>query len=512
MKYTESNTVINAELMMPRSSYDPETYFEFTIEGKNTYSKDIYYEILINHGDPHGTRKTRLDDKFLRFRLEEIVDDEVTPVIEEGTYEEISNTKIWVNTIKANTKTKTSIKYRLYMWITDEVNISASGDYTNEKWNNDVFASIKVSVNGDFEEKKVTSDIGTEVIKATLGKTNGIIAVSDSNQKVTSESEDIREYRYSGTRVNNYVYFNCEEGELQNADNCEKWRIIGVFEDENGAEHLKIVKNEVLEYSDFPETYTVNGTEYKIKTTTSNNSVYWNNNKIGYNNNWATAGLQYWLNSEHDDTETQGYLSNLKISAKSMIEEKAKYYLGAVTYVYTVENGYIVVDSGIRDTPNEAYKNERTTECTGGKGPSTNSSKSAVEGNNSCRVWANNSAIWEGSIALLYPSDFGYSADSSYWDTILDETFRSSASVKSWLQMGANHKSYEWLLSPASNGTERVFYWVYDGIWNWSYLSAVDVDFEDSKAFSVRPCLYLKSEVKIVKGDGTEKNAYQLEI
>ncbi len=235
MKYTESNTVINAELMMPRSSYDPETYFEFTIEGKNTYSKDIYYEILINHGEEHETRKTRLDDKFLRFRLEEIVGDEVTPVIEDGTYEEIDNTKIWVNTIASNTKTKTSIKYRLYMWITDEVSIGdiEGADYSSKVWNNDVFASIKVSVNGDFEEKSV----GISLYKTIKEKINDSNSITDTDGTIYLSG--------SNETINfNYIWYS---GKL--------WRIVAINPDET----IKIITQDLMGSLHWNETSTYEG-------------------------------------------------------------------------------------------------------------------------------------------------------------------------------------------------------------------------------------------------------------
>ena len=106
----------------------------------------------------------------------------------------------------------------------------------------------KVIVEGNQNLDK--GELAINVIKATIGKEGGIIGVKeDASGNVTKEitdTGDLRECRYSGTGVNNYVYFNCQEGKPQNADNCEKWRIVGVFEDENGEEHLKIVKNEVL--------------------------------------------------------------------------------------------------------------------------------------------------------------------------------------------------------------------------------------------------------------------------
>ncbi len=232
MKYTESNTVINAELMMPRSSYDPETYFEFTIEGKNTHSKDLYYEILINHGEDHETRKTRLDDKFLRFRLEEIVGDNVTPVIEEGTYEEISNTKIWVNTIASNTKTKTSIKYKLYMWITDEVKIGAvaDADYSQEVWNNNVYASIKVSVNGDFEEKDVKGNF--KGFAKTFYDKAKKIEVTDACNPISFDDDGTLYLSGSNDCINfNYVWYS---GKL--------WRIVAINPDST----IKLVTQDII--------------------------------------------------------------------------------------------------------------------------------------------------------------------------------------------------------------------------------------------------------------------------
>ena len=50
MHFNESNelTITNA---MPQSTYDTNNYFEFTIDGKNTYTEeDIWYEIVLSHG------------------------------------------------------------------------------------------------------------------------------------------------------------------------------------------------------------------------------------------------------------------------------------------------------------------------------------------------------------------------------------------------------------------------------------------------------------------------------
>ncbi len=51
-------------------------YFEFKIEGVNKYSKDIWYEIVLRHGDEPEGRSERLRDDLLRFRLVEVVGEE----------------------------------------------------------------------------------------------------------------------------------------------------------------------------------------------------------------------------------------------------------------------------------------------------------------------------------------------------------------------------------------------------------------------------------------------------
>ena len=106
----------------------------------------------------------------------------------------------------------------------------------------------------------------------------------------------------------------------------------------------------------------------------------------------------------------------------------------------------------------------------------------------------------------MYTSDYGYSADSKYWNTKLGlGTFDGMAGNSSWLQTTTNHKFHEWLLSPSSNITTYVACWLitYD-IVNNCYVRNAGVE--------VRPCLYLKSNVKIISGDGSEQQPYLLEI
>ncbi len=134
-------------------------YFEFTVGGKNTTTnKDIWYEIVLSYGDNHPTRTTRIRDDLLKFRLVETKDGVETTVVDNKSYSNLNNHRIWVDTINKNTTTEVTHTYRLYMWISNDTIIgNVNQDYTMEEWN-DVYASIKVNVTGDFNEKTISTN------------------------------------------------------------------------------------------------------------------------------------------------------------------------------------------------------------------------------------------------------------------------------------------------------------------------------------------------------------------
>ncbi len=487
--YFITNSYFNAS----PEGYAPLKYLEYTIEGKNTYDKDITYEVLLQYGKEHGTRTERLKDKLLKFRLVEVVDGEEKEIFTNRSYDELNNTKIYIDTIPAKTNKKITKTYRLYMWISNEtvIGVGDNIDYEMDTWNNLVFASVKLQVNGDFEDKKITYDkeVATTKIKNTLGKGNGVIGLNSKSEKVTSSSSDIREYRYSGPVVNNYVYYNCENENNQTKDTCEIWRIIGVFDDNKG-EHLKIVKNSVLENGKLPKTYIVDGREYNITYQEGISSPYWNSpTDENYNNDWTTAGLQYYLNSESDDDEVnKGYLSYLKDYSKNMIDETT-YYLGNATHgtVQTGGSSHI----SIIDTPKQVYANERS---------SLNCSDEKNCGGG--HIWPDNQATWTGKVSLLYPSDYGFSASSIYWDTKLEEgSFNGNPANSSWLFTTASPVG-EWLLSPTSFSTYDASLLNFNGAVNNYYVyNAIN---------GFRPTFNLKSNVMIGPGSGAKMDPYWL--
>ena len=145
MHYNETNQLV-LENAMPSDTYNSTNYFEFTVDGKNTTTnKDIWYEIVLTHGDNHATRTTRIRDDLLKFRLVEIKDGVETVVVDNQSYSDLTSKRIWVNTIPKNTSSDILYTYRLYMWISNDTIIgNVNQDYTMEEWNN-VYASINAN-------------------------------------------------------------------------------------------------------------------------------------------------------------------------------------------------------------------------------------------------------------------------------------------------------------------------------------------------------------------------------
>ena len=272
--------------------------------------------------------------------------------------------------------------------------------------------------------------------------------------------------RYVGANPKNYLKFN----------NDETWRIIGVFNnittiDELGKETkeslVKIVRNDSLgDYSwDSSESTINNGwgvNEWRqADLMTELNTDYINPN--------PTSSTTLWFNWENNAKNgTYNYNNNIRSLSIDKVATVRWNTSGA-------ENGASALDS---------YNQERSTTLI-----STPSDK--VPRNNT----------WEGKIALIYPSDYGYaSTDTACRDNMSSKTNNVyNCKNENWLFNSA----YQWTLSPISGYADYVFQ-VYSG--------GLVVVSCANRANDVRPALFLKSDVVIAGGTGESiENAYTLE-
>ena len=271
--------------------------------------------------------------------------------------------------------------------------------------------------------------------------------------------------RYVGASPKNYLKFN-----------NETWRIIGVFNnittiDKLGNEKteslVKIVRNESLgDYSwDSSESSTNNGwgvnewSQADLMTELNNDYI---------NPNPASETTLWFNGSNNAKTGTYNYDKNIKSKSIDKIA-KVRWNTSRATDEASTLN---------------SYNQERSTTLI--DTPSDN-----VPRNN----------IWEGKIALIYPSDYGYASTDKTCRNKINSSTNNVYNCKNenWLF----NSSYQWTLSPLS-GRANVVVDVYSGGYV-SYSSA-------HNTLGVRPVLFLKSDVVIAGGTGESiENAYTLE-
>ncbi len=104
----------------------------------------------------------------------------------------------------------------------------------------------------------------------------------------TTYDYDAGDIRYYGADPNNYIYFNCDDYSNQNANSCELWRIIGVFDG-----------------------------KVKIVNLSSQYTASWSNRQ----SYWDQSSLNFYLNSRY-------YLSKLKNSSTRNKISSEDWYLG----------------------------------------------------------------------------------------------------------------------------------------------------------------------------------------
>ncbi len=455
------------------------SYIDFTVSGNITSggTETVNYEIYLTE-DSSNT----LDSNYIKLYLTDnekksYIDPVIFGSLSETTYPNGKGKVIY----NGSEEGEFSHQFRIYMWIDSEYE------------QNEVSESFgfKVNLYAYNGEKGTTPPSGgggavDDLIQKVENGEDGIEGVDPETGLACIPGGDCKEYRYTGPTVKNYVKLKNKQT-VDGSDTEELWRIIGIFTDsETGEKYMRIVRNEVLPEAMLPTNYVVSGTTYTIKSSGTN--VYWNRitGTSSDKNNWATAGLQYYLNTEQDDDgSNKGYKSYLSEETKSFLEERT-HYLG--TYIYN------------KDTAVSGYQHERDVlSCADGKGATSSSSNFPVAG---CNVWNGNDATWKGSISLMYPSDYGFSADKQYWTSTEVYNYDGGAKDTSWIYTTMTKVNF-WTLSPSSTYSDLAMRWDTGGY----VLSNLVSNFD----YGARPVLNLKSQVKIKSGAGTSEDPYILE-
>ena len=299
----------------------------------------------------------------------------------------------------------------------------------------------------------------------TIGEGKQTISEYISKLDLTKNGLEVDEttdknLRYVGASPKNYLKFN-----------DEIWRIIGVFnnittideqENEKTESLVKIVRNDSL------GNYSWDSSESSINSGWGVNE--WSQaylmtelNTDYINPNPASETALWYNGSKNAKNGTYEYSKNIKPSSIDKIA-KVKWNLGgynttsaSALNMYNAERGRLHISNPSDGITRKDY--------------------------------------WEGKIALIYPSDYGYASTDTTCRSGLGST---NCKNENWLFNSAS----QWTLSPLSVYADGVF----------SVYSVGDV--YRSSAYSthgVRPVLFLKSDVVIAGGTGESiENAYTL--
>ena len=422
-----------------------------TFELRNNGSKAVDYTIYLDDNTISDT-DTRIDDKYLKYNLNKNGADTGATLL----------TRIGANPNRildsGTIEGEGTNTYSLNLWITDEVDGNYSGQVFSGK--------LRVEVS---QERPLATD--TILAKANPEDLDYNSATSEQQKEMwtfshpaTEQTEALTDYRYIGTDPNNYVAFN-----------DEIWRIIGVFTVDDGKgnmeQRIKLIRNEAI------------------------GNYSWDNKDDNWGkNNWADARLNYLLNEGHENESIGGSLywnsengicysgtmdatlncdftnSGLKDDTKSMIGN-ALWYLGGT-------NAYRTIKASLW------YSYERGTTAYTGRNIS-----------------------WIGKVGLMYPSDYSYATSGG---SITDRNSCLNENLSNWSNLSdcVNNdwlysSSNQWTITPNPINSANVLYLHFEG----SILTN-----NANARVSIRPVVFLKSNIKISKGDGSRSNPYVLAL
>ena len=235
--------------------------------------------------------------------------------------------------------------------------------------------------------------------------------------------------------------------------NGETWRIIGVF-----GSNLKLVRDDILTTYSFDNKTTAQGIEFNYGT-----------------NDWTKSYLREFLNDYYYEgktitchseaigtltatnaTITCPDINKINATAKSMIQN-TMWNLGGLSF----EEGSV----------NELYIKERGKE-----------------------VYSGHETKSSDYIGLIYPSDYVFASTD---ESCSQDPYSSTCKNNNWLFKGV----FYWAMSPGSSSANGVF-----NVSRGGYLYGNSA----LSSGSVRPSLYLKSDIKIVSGSGTKDDMFKL--
>ena len=358
-------------------------------------------------------------------------------------------------------------------------------------------------------EKSFSIDIGLQEKLETLTLNNlltdSISQLLAKNTIELSSDDPDNNLRYIGADPNNYVYFNCSDYANPTADTCEKWRIIGLFNNVTKADGsqenlVKIIRADSL------GNYRWDNKQRGVGTST-----------VDYgSNDWSDSQLMMMLNPTSYLKSGYTNSSDIIFSGSQQLYSKMGSYYNGIKGCKPAE-----IASGASfsctevDFTSTGLKNDTTRNAIeevvwnlGGTGGSYILVSHFYGNERGTTVYSGRPTTWTGKIGLMYPSDYGYATSGG------SSKDRSACLAKElFIWSGSdfsdcygndylyNSGPYRWTLAPSSANAGMVF-----------SVGSVVTSCGTNDTYAVRPALFLKSNILVDKGTGTSTDPYQLKI
>ncbi len=343
---------------------------------------------------------------------------------------------------------------------------------------------------------ELTGNIATIANLFTPGSTvvnNNISYNVDTTHKLIKDT--MGNIRYYGADPSNYIYFNCD---TYPDTNCETWRIIGIVDGK-----VKLMRGENIGlYSWDTSVSTANsgnginqwGESFYIDDTPYTgadlmkllNPGYSSNQDLNNAGNTITVNNSLYYNSESGtcyggvknvtkacDFTSSGVQGIKNNNTRNKISGAKYYTSGAWNNMYVY--------------PNKMLKCERETDL-----PSNVNDKVV------------RTTIWNGRVAVAYPSDYGYAVDLSLCTGKVFTNYNdSTCTSNNWMYsiMTNNGNNGGWLITPISFNT-------FPRSWYVNKNGSIDYGRNSGDLSYSNPVLYL-SPTENITGEGTTGNPYK---
>ena len=338
-------------------------------------------------------------------------------------------------------------------------------------WDNNAWGIVLTNLT-----KRTKCNVYFETKKPSLTET--ITTVINSNPSMFASDDPGKNVRYIGANPNNYVYFNCSDYNNQSDSTCEKWRIIGVFNNVTKSDGIKenlvkIIRDESIG---------------RYSWDSSDSSV---NNGYGLND-WTDADVMKLLNPGYD---SKG--GSLYYNAKS-----GTCYAGSDN----ITTSCSFTSTGLKNDTTRNAIEEVVWNLGGTDADYTSTASMFYTAERGTTVYSGRPTTWTGKIGLMYPSDYGYATSGG---TTKDRAACLAKELWNWSDFSdckGNDYLFDtnissWTLTPYSDIVHYAF--LFSGSVYGTPVNALN---------AVRPTLFLKSSISVVDGNGTSTSPYKLEM